>query len=312
VPATATVVAAPPAGACAACGATDGYDPDGFCLACGRRSVRPRDHMETDLVWLVGVTDKGPQKARNEDAYALAALPGGGMAVSVCDGVSNIPRSDEASQGACDAAVAVLAEAGGDATLALGAGAAAASAYVVGLGRTAVGAEPPSCTFLALTWRPGQPVSIGWIGDCRAYWVDDDGARRLTTDHSWGTEQVSAGLLSQDEADRDERSHAITRWLGADARGEPVPDVVQFEVGPGQRGAVVALSDGAWNYLSGEAELARLVDVAGLTGGSHRPLDAARRIVDHAIAGGGHDNITAALALIPPAGPHDSTDATEA
>lgn len=41
VSATATVSSAPPAGACGACGANDGFDPDGFCLACGHRTVRP-------------------------------------------------------------------------------------------------------------------------------------------------------------------------------------------------------------------------------------------------------------------------------
>lgn len=300
VSATATVSSAPPEGACSACGATDGFDADGFCLACGRRTVRPRDHMETDLVWVAAVTDKGPRKVRNEDAYALASLPGGGVVLAVCDGVSNIPRSDEASQGASDAAVAALSQPGveGDIDAALARAAADASAFVVGLGNSTVGGEPPSCTFLAVTWRPGRAVSVAWIGDCRAYWLGAGGVRRLTTDHSWGAAQVADGRLTQTEADKDDRSHAITRWLGADAQGDPTPDIVHLDLGPDDRGILVAVSDGAWNYLAGDAELANLVGRVGAPGNT--ALDAARRVVDHAIAGGGHDNITVTVALIPP------------
>ena len=268
VSATATVSSAPPEGACGACGASDGFDPDGFCLACGRRTVRPRDHMETDLVWVASVTDKGPRKVRNEDAYALAVLPGGGVALAVCDGVSNIPRSDEASQGR-------VGRRGGGAQPTgrrsghrrrAHQGRSDASAFVAGLGNSTVGGEPPSCTFLAVSWRPGRAVSSAWIGDCRAYWLGAGGVRRLTTDHSWGADQVAAGRLTQLEADKDERSHAITRWLGADAQGEPVPDIIHLDLAPGDRGVLAAVSDGAWNYLANDAELATLVGDAGLAG----------------------------------------------
>jgi len=290
-PTAAPAVAA--AGPCASCGATDGADPDGFCLACGVRRNRPRDHVETDLTTIAAVTDKGPRKTRNEDACAVALLDTGGFVLAVCDGVSNVARSDEASQAACEAAVAVLRDVpeGAETTALMGRAAAAASAAVVGLAPGALGGEPPSCTFLAARWTPTEGITVGWIGDCRAYLVGPDGARALTTDHSWGTEAVRSGLLSQAEADADGRSHAITRWLGADAGAEPVPDVVCEPVPPGAPSWLVAVSDGAWNYLDGPADLTRFLPAGG-------PLDAARRITDHAVAGGGHDNITAVVALV--------------
>ena len=68
----------------------------------------------------------------------------------------------------------------------------------------------------------GTDVTVGWLGDSRAYWVDEDGCRQLTVDHSWAEDQVSAGRLDRESAEADSRAHAITRWAGADAPPAPV------------------------------------------------------------------------------------------
>ena len=294
--------ASPPSGACPSCASSDGFDVDGFCISCGVRPVRPRDHLELDLGALAVVSDKGPRKVRNEDSFAAAVLPDGGFVVSVCDGVSNIPRSDEASQGAADAAVATLLAAPSDVApgQSLQAAAVRASAAVVGLAPMAVGGEPPSCTFLAATYRPARGLSVGWLGDCRAYVLSTAGIRRLTTDHSWGTEEVASGRLTQAEADRDERSHAITRWLGADAGRDPVADIVHWQPEvDGEEAVLVFCSDGAWNYFDLDT-LARLVADGASSVEEIEPMTVARRLTQHAIDGGGHDNITVAVALVTP------------
>ena len=46
---------------------------------------------------------------------------------------------------------------------------------------------------------------------------------QLTVDDSWVQEQVASGQLSEAEADRHPRAHAITRWVGADAPGGRSP-----------------------------------------------------------------------------------------
>lgn len=293
--------ARPPVGACPSCGGTDGFDADGFCLTCGVRPVRPRDHVELDLGRLAVISDKGPRKARNEDAFA-ARLVGEGFVVSVCDGVSNIARSDDASQGAADAAVAVLATARDDVAPgeSLQASSEAASAAVVALAPVAVGGEPPSCTFLAATYQPVRGLSVGWLGDCRAYALSSAGVQRLTTDHSWGSEAVATGQLTQEQADLDERSHAITRWLGADAGRAPVADVVHWRVPhPDEHAVLVFCSDGAWNYFDLEL-LGDLVGDGVAAVADIEPMAVARRLTQHAIDHGGHDNITVAVALLEP------------
>ena len=54
------------------------------------------------------------------------------------------------------------------------------------------GRNAPSCTVVLAVWD-GTDVTVGWLGDSRAYWVDEDGCRQLTVDHSWAEDQVSAG-----------------------------------------------------------------------------------------------------------------------
>ena len=94
------------------------------------------------------------------------------------------------------------------------------------------------------------------------------------------------GLMTQAEAYADERAHAITGWLGADAV-ELDPHTASFE--PDEPGVVVVCTDGLWNYAESAAELASVV-----------PKDA-RTLVGVAIDGGGHDNITVAVLPFPAA-----------
>jgi serine/threonine protein phosphatase PrpC len=144
---------------------------------------------------------------------------------------------------------------------------------------------------------------VAWAGDSRAYWLDAAGCRRVTSDHSWAEEEVRAGRLSRAAAEADGRAHAITRWLGADASSQDFP--VQM-LRPASPGHLVLCTDGLWNYLPRAGDLA---DAMTAGSASASPLAAARSCVRHALASGGHDNVTVAIAAIdpgapaPPAGP---------
>jgi serine/threonine protein phosphatase PrpC len=88
---------------------------DGYCEQCGAKAPLPRDHLvDNPAAWVGGVSDKGRVHGRNEDALALGATvqPGRFAALVVCDGVSTVPRSDEASLAAAHAALDVLAAGG--------------------------------------------------------------------------------------------------------------------------------------------------------------------------------------------------------
>ncbi|MFD4584772.1 protein phosphatase 2C domain-containing protein [Streptomyces sp. NPDC058423] len=299
--------AAPPPGAklCVACRAGH-VDPDGYCENCGHAQPRERDHMEQELGSVAAVSDRGLRHHRNEDSFAVSstALPDGSPAVIaiVCDGVSSATRPDDASSAAASSANEHLLEslprgthpqqAMHDAILA------AASAV------NSLAAEPgaamehdphrhqnaPACTLVGAV-AAGDLLVVGWVGDSRAYWVPDDRGgppARLTEDDSWAAQMVSAGLMSEAEAYADERAHAITGWLGADAY-ELEPHTASFK--PDRPGVVVVCTDGLWNYAEAPEDMAQVLpaDAAG------RPLHGAQVLVGHALDGGGHDNVTVAV-----------------
>jgi serine/threonine protein phosphatase PrpC len=292
-------------------------DSDGYCENCGHAQPRERDHLEQELGSVAAVSDRGLRHHRNEDAFAVSstALPDGSPAVVavVCDGVSSATRPDEASLAAAQAAGEALLDAlprGTHPQQAMHEAIVAASHAVNALAvepETAQEHAPhqnaPACTIVGSVVTTGLLV-VGWVGDSRAYWIPVDRSTppaRLTEDDSWAAQMVAAGLMSEAEAYADERAHAITGWLGADAY-ELEPHTASFK--PDRPGVVVVCTDGLWNYAEAAEEMAEVVPTdAGL-----RPLHAARVLVGHALDGGGHDNVT--VAVLPfPAGPQGAGSA---
>jgi serine/threonine protein phosphatase PrpC len=282
---------------CAACGGV--ISPDGYCSQCGVPGTPPRDHWtDQPTVWVAGCCDRGVRHHRNEDAMALAArtAPGTFAALVVCDGVSSTSASDVASLAAARTARDVLlsADDGEDVIEVLVRAGQAAEARVRETPADPAGAVPPSSTFVAGVLRDGR-LSVGWVGDSRAYWVPDKGAAvQLSEDDSWVTEAVAQGK-PRAEAEHGPNAHAITRWLGADS---PDPTIRTNALAVAEPGWVLLCSDGLWNYCSPADELKALVDrtAKGLPDPGPAPL--AEALVAWAIAQGGQDNITVALARL--------------
>jgi len=284
---------------CAIC-AADAVGADRYCGERGYLQPQLGDRVEVDLGVAAGVSDRGRRHQRNEDALALrhvdSAAHGRRTTVAVvCDGVSSATRSDDAAQAAADA--------GADALLAaLDAGAAPESATrdavaaaleaVVDLARPGEDPDALACTYVSAVVT-ATAVTIGWVGDSRAYWVAaaDSHNRelapssRLTTDDSWAEEMIASGALSEAEAGADHRAHAITAWLGSDA-GEVWPHVRTLT--PDGDGVVVLCSDGLWNYLGTVEEIAAVLPPDAALA----PLNAARELVRIACEAGGRDNVT--------------------
>ncbi|MFB7503218.1 PP2C family serine/threonine-protein phosphatase [Streptomyces broussonetiae] len=301
------VAAEEPAQLCVAC-RSGRVDSDGYCENCGHAQPRERDHVERESGPVAAVSDRGLRHHRNEDAFSVGhtALPDGTPAVLavVCDGVSSATRPDDASLAAARTA--------GDTLLAaLPRGThpqAALHEAIVGAAQAvnALADEPatarehaphqnaPACTIVGAVVTPGLLV-VGWVGDSRAYWVPTDRSAppaRLTEDDSWAAQMVAAGLMSEAEAYADERAHAITGWLGADAY-ELEPHTASFK--PDRPGVVVVCTDGLWNYAETAEEMAEAVPADA----AERPLHSARVLVGHALDGGGHDNVTVAVVPFP-------------
>ncbi|MFD0423040.1 PP2C family protein-serine/threonine phosphatase [Streptomyces parvus] len=303
----AAAAAAPAAGGkvCVAC-RSGRVDPDGYCENCGHAQPRERDHMEQELDTVAAVSDRGLRHHRNEDSFAVSstALPDGSPAVVaiVCDGVSSASRPDEASAAAANAANESLLESlprGTHPQQAMHEAIVAASEAVNALAQEPAGAmehdahrhqNAPACTLVGAVMA-GELLIVGWVGDSRVYWVPQDRSRptaRLTEDDSWAAQMVAAGLMNEAEAYADERAHAITGWLGADAY-ELEPHTAAFK--PDRPGLVVVCTDGLWNYAESAEEMAAAVPADA----QEHPLRGAQVLVGHALDGGGHDNVTVAL-----------------
>ncbi|MFJ3643303.1 protein phosphatase 2C domain-containing protein [Streptomyces sp. NPDC090108] len=292
---------------CVACRAGR-VDDDGYCENCGHAQPRERDHMEREEGPVAAVSDRGLRHHRNEDAFSVArtALPDGAPALLavVCDGVSSATRPDEASLAAArtagDSLLAALPR-GTHPQTALHEAIVAAARAVDALAEEpapdhehAPQQNAPACTIVAAVVTSGLLV-VGWVGDSRVYWVPDDRSgppARLTEDDSWAAQMVAAGLMNEAEAYADERAHAITGWLGADAY-ELEPHTASFK--PDRPGTVLVCTDGLWNYAETAEEMAEALprDAAA------RPLHSARVLVGHALDGGGHDNVTVAVLPFP-------------
>lgn len=288
---------------CVACRAGQ-VDTDGYCEHCGHAQPRERDHLEEELGSVAAVSDRGLRHHRNEDSFAVAAtaLPDGSAATVaiVCDGVSSASRPDEASAAAAGAANEALLDAlprGTHPQEAMHEAILAAATAVNALAPPSPGAQnAPACTLVGAVVSGGL-LTIGWVGDSRAYWVPDDRAalpRRLTEDDSWAAQMVAAGLMGEAEAYADVRAHAITGWLGADAY-DLEPHTATFK--PDHAGVVVVCTDGLWNYAESAREMAQVLPVDAAA----RPLHSAQVLVGHALDGGGHDNVT--VAIVPFAAP---------
>ncbi|MDP2771916.1 MAG: serine/threonine-protein phosphatase [Nocardioides sp.] len=298
---------------CRSCGGTVG--PDLYCEQCGTKANSERDHFrEAPADWVAGVCDRGIRHRTNEDAMALLATPVAGerAVLLVLDGVSNTDESQVASLAGARAAREVLRtplpQGMGTPESRLAAvtkvftdAVAAANAAVVAT--TPEGSDsPPSATFVCVVVE-GTRLSFANLGDSRAYWFPDDGPGvQLSEDDSVAQQLIASGV-SRGQAETSPQAHAITKWLGRDAR-DLSPRVGELEVtGPGW---VLVCSDGLWNYASAPEELAAQIQASGAT----EPAELALALTDFANAQGGIDNITATLARLPgaPAGHNASAE----
>ena len=125
-------------------------------------------------------------------------------------------------------------------------------------------------------------VSIGHVGDSRAYLIRDRSVDQLTEDHSLVAELVRTGRLSPEEAESHPQRSVITRALGTD----PDVDVDSFSVEAKPGDVFLICSDGLTAMVDDDT----ILDVIER---DRTDLDAAaKELVNAANRNGGEDNIT--------------------
>ncbi|MBO0871244.1 MAG: phosphatase, partial [Micromonosporaceae bacterium] len=154
------------------------------------------------------------------------------------------------------------------------------------------GENPPSSTFVCAV-RTGAAVTVGWVGDSRAYWLPDAGEPVMLTEDDavpgrFGTAAATGGPGAHDaDVVPAGNAGALLRWLGADSRNtEPHLRTVDAT----QPGRVLICSDGLYRYRPVVAELAASIPDRGTA-----PIAAARDLVELALDEGGADNVTVAI-----------------
>jgi serine/threonine protein phosphatase PrpC len=150
--------------------------------------------------------------------------------------------------------------------------------------------NPPSTTFVAAVVTPAD-VTVGWVGDSRAYWLPDPGTDGeplcLTVDDTLAGQLAAVGVAIATDSPN---AGALIRWMGFDAHDTEPHTTTYVPPGPGR---VIVCSDGLYRYASEPDELAA-VTPAG------RPIDVASALVRLALDAGGQDNVTVVVLPYPP------------
>jgi PPM family protein phosphatase len=226
------------------------------------------------IVEEAGLTDVGRQRHTNEDRYFESA-----PLFAVADGMGGARAGEVASQIAVDE-FAAQAEGDGNPEERLASIVRAANRKIYDLSQSNESHAGMGTTVTAaLVGR--QEVSLGHVGDSRAYRFRDDELERLTQDHSLVEELMRMGKLSPEDAESDPRRSIITRALG------PEPDVeVETYTYPARDGDVYLIcSDG----LTGMVPDERMAEILRARSSL---AQAVKDLVDDANARGGKDNIT--------------------
>ncbi len=221
-----------------------------------------------------GATDTGHKRRRNEDAYvcepplfAVADGMGGHQAGEVASRIAAAAlREDVEPPGGQEHVEALIREANRRIWQH-----STEDVNVSGMGTT-----------VTVAFVEDDQVTIGHVGDSRAYRVRDRQIEQLTDDHSLAAELERSGKLSAEEARAHPQRSVITRALGT----EPDVEIDTFTL-EGRPGDLYLLcSDG----LSSMVEDAGILEV--LEGRRGSLETAARELLRAANRSGGEDNIT--------------------
>jgi len=254
-----------------------------------KKGLRPKLLLDTRIG---ARTDLGLARENNEDKFEffepeepeLLAVKGSFYAVA--DGMGGHASGQIASELALKTIVKTYyADPGEDVAESLRAAVCAANSYIYDTAQAVSERSGMGTTCTAAVLR-NDDMYVAHVGDSRLYLIRDGELRRVSEDHSWVSEQVKRGALTEEEAQMSPFRNVITRSLGAEPDVEV--DIYEEKI---QKGDVLVLcSDGLTGYVP-DAEILELA-------GTWSPSMAALKLVDRANELGGGDNITVLLVAV--------------
>jgi protein phosphatase len=256
-----------------------------------------RTDVSLELHWGAR-TDTGLRRKRNEDAY-VAEPP----VFAVADGMGGHARGDVAAAMAVEALRNLLADQEPDAapiqrSVVLDEVRNADQAiHQAGSDLTAAGMGTTVCGIVPMVDEVPPSALVFNVGDSRVYLHRHGTLHQVSRDHSVVQELLDAGQIDSTEAELHPQRNVVTRSLGS---GEPLDiDWWNLELLPGDRWLLC--SDG----LVKEVQPSRLVDLLRSDVDAQQAAD---RLVQLALDGGGRDNITVVVVDVSGELPHPATD----
>ncbi len=235
------------------------------------------------------LSDVGRRREHNEDSFLVRADLG---LYAVADGMGGHQAGERASRMALDLLAEHLALLGPDEKLDKDALLARfhkamqhAGAGIFDAGQEDAALHGMGTTTTAL-WIRGDRAYLAHVGDSRAYLLRDDRMQQLSDDHTWVSEQVRLGLMTELDAHESQYRHIITRSVGFEREVAVDGSAVALQLGD----CFLLCSDGLSNYIEGE-ELRRLLN-------AHYYSEVPRLLIDLANERGGDDNITVVLVQV--------------
>ena len=244
----------------------------------------------------VGRSDTGRKRRHNEDSYVHRP-----PLFAVADGMGGALAGELASRLAVEAVEAVGIDGDGEVAARVTNLVQAANHSVFERSRSDSSVSGMGTT-MTLALVEGGVVTIGHVGDSRAYLFRDGDLRQVTNDHSLVAELMRSGKLTAEEAEHHPQRSVITRALGTDPDVDV--DIYEVEAEPGD--VFLLCSDGLTSMVGNDLILQALRE-------SGHDLDAAaRELIALANRGGGEDNITVVAFRFAADGDADRDEATTA
>lgn len=134
----------------------------------------------------------------------------------------------------------------------------------------------------------GDQVTIGHVGDTRAYLITEDNIQQLTRDHSLVQELVDTGTITEEEALTHPQRNVLWNAMGKaiDVKVDVATHSTPLD------GYLMLCSDGLWGVIPDE-EIQETILRAG------NPQQACEALVAAANAAGGPDNVTCVTVYFP-------------
>ncbi len=145
-------------------------------------------------------------------------------------------------------------------------------------------------TTIVLLLSQGSLYNIFWVGDSRAYLLDNHEMKQVTVDHSLVQSLIEQGELTREQAESDPRRNAVTRALGVQELDTVRADSISDKWQPGQK--ILLCSDGLTDCVSDE-------DIESIMRGNKPDQEIAEVLIETALAGGGKDNVTVIVISAP-------------